>query len=100
MLDADVDSLGDDSVSDLFVNDDSDGAGVDVENGTSAAVVVFVWHTLVDSSVNGDVDDISDFVGGEGLGDVDCSVLFEAFSEFVSGSALVAVAVGHRIILK
>ena len=100
VLDANVNPLGDDAISDLFVDNHSDGAGVDVENGTGAAVVVFVWHALVDGSVNDDVDDVTDFVGGERFGDVDSSVLFEAFSEFVSGFALVAVAVGHLIILK
>jgi len=95
VLDADVDSLGDDSVSDLLVDDDADGAGVDVEDGACATVVVFVGHALVDGAVDGDVDDISDLVGGERFGDVDCAVLLEALSEFVAGSALVAVAVSH-----
>lgn len=95
MLDANVDSLGDDSVSDLFVDDDSDGPGVDVEDGSCATVVVFVWHALVDGAVDGDVDNISDLVGGERFGDVDRTVLLEALSEFVAGSALVAVTVSH-----
>jgi hypothetical protein len=58
-------------------------------------VVVLVGHTFVDGSVDHDIDDVSDFVGGEGLGNVDGSVLLEPFFEFVSGSALVTVAVGH-----
>ena len=95
MLDSDMDSLGDDSVSDLLVDNDSDGSGVDVEDSTGAAVVVFIGHTLVDGSIDHDVDDISDLVGGQGLRDVHCSVCSESLSEFVSGSSLVSVAVSH-----
>jgi len=95
MFDSDVYSFGDDSVPDLLVDYDSDGPGVDVEDSSSAAVIVFVWHTLVDGSVYYNVDDVADFVGGQSFGDMDGSVLLESFFEFVSGSALVAVAVSH-----
>ena len=95
MFDADVNSLGDDSLSDLLVDDDSDGAGVDVEDGSGAAVVVLVGHALVLGAVNNDVDDVSDLVASEGLADVDGTVALEALAEFMSGSALVAVTVGH-----
>ena len=65
MLDANVDPLGDDPVSDLLVDDHSNGTRVDVEDGSSAAVVVLVRHTLVDGSIDNDVDDVSDLVGSE-----------------------------------
>lgn len=95
VFDADVDAFGDDALTDLFVDYDSDGSGVDVEDAACASVVVFVGHTFVDGSINDDIDDVSDLVGGEGLGDVDGSYLSESFSEFVSGFAFVSVAVGH-----
>ena len=100
MLDANVDPLGDDPVSDLLVDDHSNGTRVDVEDGSSAAVVVLVRHTLVDGSIDNDVDDVSDLVGSECIGNVDGSVLLEALSELVSGFALVAVAVGHSMVKK
>ena len=49
----------------------------------------------MDGSVDNDVNNISNFVGGEGLGNVDGSMLLEALSELVSGPSLVSVAVGH-----
>ena len=98
VLDSHVDALGNDAVSDLLVDDDSDGPGVDVKDGTGAAVVVLVGHALVNGSVDSDVNDISDLVGGEGFGDVDGSVLLETLSELVAGSTLVSVAVGHNYI--
>lgn len=62
MLDTDVDALGDDSLAHLLVDDHSDGSGIDVENASSAAMVVLVGHTFVDSPVNDDIHDISDLV--------------------------------------
>ena len=49
----------------------------------------------MDGTVYDDIDDVTDAVGGEGFGDVNGTVLLEALSELVSGSALVAVAVSH-----
>ena len=95
VLDADVDALGDDALADLLVDDDSDGSGVDVEDGAGAAVVVLVGHSLVDGAVDDDINDVSDLEAGERVGDVDGSVLLEPLSELVSGSSLVSVTVGH-----
>jgi hypothetical protein len=95
MLDSDMDSLGDDSLSDLLVDDDTNGAGVDVEDSTGSAVVELVGHALVDGTVNDDVDDVTDLEGGEGFADVDGAVLPESLSELVSGSSSDSVACGH-----
>lgn len=100
VLDSHVDALGDNAAADLLVDDHSDGPGIHVEDCAGAAVVVLVRHTLVDGSVDNNVHNISGLVGGEGIRDVDGSVLLEAFSELVAGLALIAVAVGHLIILK
>ncbi len=67
MLDSDVESFGDDSVSDLFVDDDAQSSGVDVEDCTGSAVVVFVWHTFVDGTIADDIDNIPNLVGSEVL---------------------------------
>ena len=48
MFDSDVESLSDDSVSDLFVDDNSEGSWVDVEDSSSSAMIIFVWHGFVD----------------------------------------------------
>ena len=95
VLHSDVNSLRNNPISDLFVDNNSNGSGVDIEDGAGSSVIVFVGHAFVDGSINYNVDNVSIFVGGEGLGDVNGSVLFESLSEFVSGFALVTVAVGH-----
>jgi hypothetical protein len=95
MFDSDVESLTDDSVSDLLVNDDSQSSGVDVEDCTGSAVIVLVWHTLVDRSVNDNIDNITDLVSGEVFRHADGSVVSESLLEFVSGSSFISVAVSH-----
>ena len=100
MLDSNMDALGDDPLPNLLVDDDSDGSGVDIEDGASAAVVVLVRHALVNGSIDDNIDDVSDLEAGKRIGDVDGSVLLESLSEFMSGSSLVAVTVGHLAMVK
>ena len=95
MFDSDVQSLRDDSVSDLFVDDDSQSSGVDVEDGTSSTVVILVWHALVDSTIANDIDDITDLVSGKIFSHTNGTVASESFLEFVSGSSFISVAVSH-----
>ena len=95
MLNSNVYPFGDDSISHLFVDNHSDRSWVHVEDSSCSSVIVFVGHAFVDSSVDYNINDVSNFVGGECLGNMDGSVLFESFFEFVSGSSLVAVAVSH-----
>ena len=98
MFNSDVNSLGNDSLSDLLVDDDTDGSRVDVEDAAGSSVIVFVGHSLVDGTIDDDIDDISGFVGSEGLGNVDSSVHLETLSELVSGSALASVTLSHYLI--
>ena len=65
MFNSDVESFWDNSVSDLLVDDNSESSWVDVEDSTSSAVIVFVWHGFMDRTIDDDIDNITDFVGGE-----------------------------------
>ncbi len=95
MFNSDVKSLGDDSVSNLFVDDDTEGSGVDVEDCAGSAVIVFVRHGLVNGTVDDDVNNISDLVSGEIFGHTNGTVASESLLEFVSGSSFISVAVSH-----
>lgn len=95
MLDSNVESFRNDSVSDLLVDNNSNSSGIDVEDGASAAVVVFVGHTLMDGTIDDNVHMVSDFVGGEGSSNVDGTGLLKSFSEFLSCLSSLTVAVGH-----
>ena len=57
-----MNSLGDDALPDLLVNDNSNGPRVNVEDSSGSAVVVLVWHTFMDGSINYNIDYISNFV--------------------------------------
>ena len=95
MLHSDVNSLGNNSLSDLFIDDNSNGPGVYVEDSAGSSVIVLIGHAFVDGSINHNVNDISDLVGGQSLRDVDSTMLFKSLFKFVSGSAFVSVAVSH-----
>ena len=60
MLDADIDSLFDVSITDPLVDDDADGRFGNIVNDTSFAMVDFVGHAFLDGSIGFDVDDVSD----------------------------------------
>ena len=48
MLESDMNPLGDNSVSDQFVYDYTDGSGIYVEHLTGSSLVKFEWHSLRD----------------------------------------------------
>ena len=95
MLDPHVDSFRNDSISHLLVDDNTNGARVNVEDSACSSVVVFIGHTFMDCAINYDINNVSNFVGGECFRDMYGTVLFESFFKLMSGSSLVAVAVGH-----
>jgi hypothetical protein len=95
MFNSDVDSLWDDSVSNLFVDNDPNGSRIDIEDCSSSTMIILVWHSLVNGAVNDNIDDITIFIGGKSLSNVNRSVLFESLSEFMSCSSLISVAVSH-----
>jgi hypothetical protein len=64
VLNSNVNSFGDDSVTNGFVDLNTDGSGCNVPNSSSFTVVIFMRHTLVDGGVGSDINIISDFVGG------------------------------------
>ena len=51
MLQANVETLGNEAVSDLLVDNNTDGTGGDVPHASGTAVVEFVRHTCRQSSV-------------------------------------------------
>ena len=59
MLDADIDSLFDVSITDSLVDYDADGGFGYVVDDTGFAMVDFVGHAFLDRSVGFDVDNVS-----------------------------------------
>jgi len=79
MLSSHMDSFRNDSVSDLLVNDHSNRPWVHIKNCSSPSMIVLEWHTFMGGPIDDNVDNVSDFVGSQGFGNVDGTMQFESF---------------------
>ena len=74
VLNADVNALGNDAVADAFVDSDTDGPLVHVENATSLSVVELVRHAHLLRAISHNINVVSFLVNdhefGEGVGTV------------------------------
>ena len=61
----DIDPLWSDVVVNPSVDKETDGPWADVPDDTSASVVESVWHTLMDGTVDVDINNIANTVGTE-----------------------------------
>ena len=95
MLNSNVKSLRNDSVSNLFVDDNSESSRVDIEDSTGSAVIIFIWHGFMNRTIHNNVNNITNFIGGKILGHSDGAVISESFLEFVSCSSFISVAMSH-----
>ncbi len=86
VFNTDIDTLFHITVSDLLVEDDTDGGLGDVVDDTSLALVVLVRHTLLDGTVDIDVDDITNTVGDHVSGELGWTMFSELAREKVSSS--------------
>jgi len=81
VLDSEVDALLDVAVLDFLVDDDTDGRLGDVVDNTGLSVVNLVWHTLLDSTVCLDINDVSNFVLTQVCAQFDHTLLLEVSGE-------------------
>jgi hypothetical protein len=75
VLNADMNTLLENSSINQLVDTYTDGRLGNVEDNSSAAMVTLVWHTLVNGGVGKDVDVVTDLDAHEVLREVDGSML-------------------------
>ena len=95
VLNANVDALGNDAVSDALVADDTDGVLGDVENSASLSVVELVGHTSLDGTVSDDVNVVALLVVHQESAEVSHTGLSESFAEEISRASSKTKSVGH-----
>ena len=97
VFNSDMDSLLDLSVSDLFMDDNSNRPGVDVENSSSSSVVELVRHTLVLGSIYNNIDYVADLVFLEVVLHSNGPISSEWPLKFMSGSSSEPVRSSHSL---
>merc|ERR1711928_99775 len=95
MLNPEVDSFWDDSVSELLVNDSSNSSSCHVEYSSSFAVVVFVWHSFVNGSISLDINNVTNLVGLQISRQMFDPCFSELFREQVPRSSAFTMWIGH-----
>merc|ERR1712180_423178 len=63
MFNSEVDSLWDDSISKLLIDNNSNSSSGYIEDSSSFAVIVFVRHSFVNGSISLDINNITNLVG-------------------------------------
>ena len=95
MLDANVNALGQDSVFNAFIDDDTEGVLSDVEDSTGLTVVELGGHTSMDCTISENINVVSLAVGDEVFAEGRNTVLSERLREQTSRASSKTVAVGH-----
>lgn len=88
-----VDSLFKISVTNNLVDDDTNRRLGDVVDNTSLTVVVLVWHTLLDSTVGLDVNNVTDLVNLQVGGQSNSTMLLEVTLESVTSTGSVTTTI-------
>jgi len=89
MLDSDMDSLLQLSVTDDFVDDNTDGSGSDIENLSGLSMIEFVGHTTLMRGISDNIDEVTSSVAHQVFGEVGGTMLSEGLREQISSSVSV-----------
>ena len=95
MFSSDVKSLGDHPMTDLFVDDDAETLGVDVEDSSGSSVIEEMGHSCVDGPVDHDVHVLSHVDLLQIVLHSDGAVSSERSRELVSSSCSVSSRFTH-----
>lgn len=95
MLDANIDTLGDDTMTHTLVDDDTNGVSSDVEHATCFAVIESMGHTFLNSTISFDVDDVTTFVYFHVDRQRNATILLEIAGEQVTRTTTITLWIGH-----
>jgi hypothetical protein len=95
VLDTDIDPLWQNPNSNTLVDNNTNSPGGDVVNATGPSLVELVGHTLVNSTINLDVHNISDLVGLQVSRQLDRTIGAELLGEQMASARAVSLCVTH-----
>lgn len=90
-----MNSLGNNSIPDLLINDHTNSSRINVEHSTASTMIVLVWHALVNGAIDYDIYEISNFIRSESSRDMNSTSLLESFSELMSSFSALTVTMSH-----
>lgn len=93
VLNTEVDTLLEVSVTNNLVDDDTNRGLGNVIDDTSSTLVPLVWHTLLDSTVTLDIDNVADLIGLHVGGQWNDTILSEVPLEHVTSTRSVSRAI-------
>ena len=97
MFDSYIDALCDDTISDSFVHNDSQCVGRNIKDSSSPAMIVLVWHALLEGTIAFDVDQVSPFVDSKIRRQRLDSLSTEGACEQVPGPSTISFRVRHLV---
>jgi hypothetical protein len=95
VLNTDVNSLLDNSVTDLLVDGNTHGTWSNIKDTTGLTMIELMWHTLLDGTITLDVNDISTLVHFHVGGQLDHTISSVRTLEQVPGTTSVTIGVCH-----
>lgn len=95
VFNADVNTLVENAATYALRNDDTDSTARDVPDGTSLTVVELVGHTLVDSTITLDINNVTNAVDSLDTAKSNLTLLSEVLLEEGAGAGAVTVRVRH-----
>jgi len=95
MLNADMNTLAHNAATNLLIQLHTQGALGDVPYDTSLTVVELVGHTLVDSTITDDIDNLPELIVCQVLLEPNGTIATKRFLEQVASASSVAEGVRH-----
>ncbi len=95
MLNSNMESLGNDLSSNLFVNYNSNWMLSDIKDSSGLTMIILVGHSFVNTGISNNIDIISLSISCHNFWKRGCTILFESLLEKISSLWSISMSVWH-----